>query len=157
MDSSGFQHNDLDTHHMCIECGKSGAVMDWLCSCDTNWHCCEVHKFARAYVEPKLKPDNQNININATAANEKAKNSKTNDMDGRRKRKYAATNKDAKRPALDEREYGDLQFAAHRQHLKRGREAGHNMLITLGNPIHSGLKPNLCGPRIKRRFIDPPD
>ena len=31
-----FQHNDLDTQQRCIECGKLGAVMDWLCNCDTH-------------------------------------------------------------------------------------------------------------------------
>ena len=90
--------------------------MDWLCDCDTNWHCCNVHKFARAYAEPKQKTDNQNINFNAALANKKTWKSKNNEMDGRRKRKYAAKNKDAKRlreTAMDEREYDDIQFAAH--------------------------------------------
>ena len=56
---------------------------------------------------------------------------------------------------MDERQYDDIQFAAHRQHLKRRREPDQNRLIVLGNPIHSGLKPHLCDPMIKRRCIDP--
>jgi hypothetical protein len=154
-----FQHNDLDTQHRCIECGKLGAVMDWLCNCDTNWHCCNVHRFARAYAEPKQKADNQNINFNAAGTHKKANKSKNDEMDGRRKIQIDANNKDTKRlrePGMDERQYDDIQFAAHRQHLKRGREPDQNRLIILGNPIHSGLKPNLCGPMIKRRFIDTP-
>ena len=129
--------------------------MEWLYSCDTNWHCCTEHKFARAYVEPKLKPDNQNINQDAARIIKKARK-----MEGRQKRKIAAPNKATKRlrePAMDEREQEEIQFRMHRQHLKRVREPDHNAIIVLGIPIHGGLKPNMCGPKIKKRFIGPPD
>ena len=44
------------------------------------------------------------------------------------------------------------QFEWHRQHLKRKREPDPNVLIDLGNPIHDGLMPSMCGPVIKKRF-----
>ena len=82
------------------------------------------------------------------------------DLEERRKRKNAAKNKDAKRmrqAAVDEKEHDTIQFKKHHQHLKRVREPDDNVLIVLGSPIHGILKPNMCGPKIKRRFIDPPD
>ena len=46
--------------------------MDWLCSCDKNWHCCNIHKFARAHVEPIQNPGSQNINQDVAKVIKKA-------------------------------------------------------------------------------------
>ena len=85
---------------------------------------------------------------------------KASKMEGRQKTKNAAPNRATKRlrePAMDEREQEKIQFRTHHQHLKRVREPDHNAIIVLGIPIHGGLKPNMCGPKIKKRFIGPSD
>ena len=79
----------------------------------------------------------------------------------RPKHNYAASNKSAKQIKLSDTVMTDedlkiLQFAKYRQRLKRLNESDLDAIITLGSPVHNCLKPNMCGPIIKRRFIDPP-
>ena len=43
--SRAFQHHDLDTLQLCTGCGKSCAVKEWQCDCNTKWHKCNVHMY----------------------------------------------------------------------------------------------------------------
>ena len=53
--NSSFNYNDLDLNINCGRCKNKSGIKLWICSCETRWQTCQVHRYCTAPVNMRKR------------------------------------------------------------------------------------------------------